>query len=86
MDALLGSNPDITNVNLIYEGQRLNVNQGIVPPPPPPPSGQTYYVQRGDTLKIIAARFGTTVDTILKLNPKITNPNLIYVGQVLRIP
>lgn len=86
VDALLASNPDITNVNLIYEGQRLHVSQGTVPPPPPPPSGQTYYVQRGDTLKLIAARFGTTLDTILKLNPNITNANLIYVGQAITLP
>lgn len=86
VDVLLAANPDITNVNLIYEGQRLNVTQGIVPPPPPPPSGQTYYVQRGDTLKLIAARFGTTLDVLLKLNPNITNANLIYVGQAITIP
>ena len=85
VDALLGSNPDITNVNLIYEGQRLNVNQGIVPPPPPPTSGQTYYVHRGDTLKSIAAKFNTTVDAILNLN-HILNPNLIYVGQGITLP
>ncbi|HSJ87213.1 MAG TPA: LysM peptidoglycan-binding domain-containing protein, partial [Anaerolineales bacterium] len=55
-------------------------------PPPPPPAGQTYWVQRGDTLRIIAAKFGTTVESILKLNPNITNPNLIFVGQAISIP
>jgi len=39
----------------------------------------------GDTLKIIANRFGTTVEKLLGLNPKITNPNLIYVGQVVQL-
>jgi LysM repeat protein len=86
VDALLAANPDITNANVIYEGERLIVNQNSVPnPPPPPPAGQTYYVQRGDTLKKIAARFGTTVDAILQLN-NIANPNLIYVGQALTLP
>jgi LysM repeat protein len=44
-----------------------------------------YYVARGDTLKKIAARFGTTVDAIASLN-NIWNYNLIYVGQRLLIP
>ncbi|HHV62403.1 MAG TPA: LysM peptidoglycan-binding domain-containing protein [Firmicutes bacterium] len=45
----------------------------------------TYVVQPGDTLAGIAARFGTTVEAIARAN-NITNPDLIYVGQVLRIP
>ncbi len=44
-----------------------------------------YVVRRGDTLYSIARRFGTTVDAILRLNG-LTNPNVIYVGQRLRIP
>ena len=45
-----------------------------------------YYVQRGDTLRNIASRWSTTVEEILKVNPQITNPNLIYVGQAINIP
>ncbi len=44
-----------------------------------------YTVQPGDTLTRIAARFGTTVAAIVESN-RLTNPNLIYVGQVLLIP
>lgn len=44
-----------------------------------------YTVQPGDTLTRIAARFGTTVGAIVEANG-LTNPNLIYVGQVLVIP
>jgi LysM repeat protein len=89
LENIMAHNPSITNANLIYEGQRLNiyaVAPGQTPPPPPPPVGQTYWVQKGDTLRIIAAKFGTTVDSILKVNPNITNPNLIYVGQAINIP
>ena len=90
VDALLAANKNITNVNLIYEGQRLTVYAAPNTPPPttPPPSsgGQTYYVKKGDTLRIIASRFTTTVDEILKVNSQITNPNLIYVGQAITIP
>lgn len=45
----------------------------------------TYTVQRGDTLSAIAARFGTTVAAIEQLN-HITNPRLIFAGQVLQLP
>lgn len=49
-------------------------------------SGETIYVvQRGDTLARIAARYGVTTKQIVDLNG-ITNPNLIFTGQKLRIP
>lgn len=92
MDVLVSLNADITNINRIYEGQRMVVPSGSgvpsTPPPatPPPTSGQTYTVQRSDTLRKIADRFNTTVDAILKVNPQIGNPNLIYVGQVINLP
>jgi LysM repeat protein len=85
VDALLAANPNITNRNVIYEGQHLKVYV-TTPPPTTPPGGQIYYAQRGDTLRRIAARFSTTVDVLLRLNPQITNPNVIYVGQAITIP
>ena len=45
----------------------------------------TYRVRPGDTLSAIAAQFGTTVREIAALND-ISNPSLIRVGQVLRLP
>ena len=44
-----------------------------------------YTVVKGDTLSKLAKRFGTTVNTLVKIN-HIKNPNLIIVGQVLLIP
>ena len=90
IDSILASNPGIKNANLIYEGQRLTIyvsSPGNPPPSnPPPASGQTYYAVKGDTLRKIAAKFNTTVDALLKLNPQITNPNVIYVGQAIAVP
>jgi len=88
VESIMANNPSITNVNLIYEGQCLTIYTTIPgnPLPPPPPTGQTYYVQKGDILRIIAAKFGTTVDAVLKVNPNISNPNVIYVGQAISIP
>lgn len=44
----------------------------------------TYTVKWGDTLSGIAAKYGTTVSALAKLND-ISNPNYIVVGQVLVI-
>lgn len=74
---------NIQNPNLIYIGQTLIIetnsssSSGI--------SYITYTVRRGNTLWAIARRYNTTVSAIATLN-QIQNPNLIYVGQVLRIP
>jgi len=43
-----------------------------------------YTVQRGDTLTKIAIQFDTTVERLVEEN-NISNPNLIFPGQVLRI-
>lgn len=57
------------------------------PPAAPLPSVVTtpYTVQAGDTLSTIASRFGTTVSVLVALNG-ITDPSLIRIGQVLRVP
>lgn len=49
----------------------------------------TYTVKAGDTLGTIASKLlgsSSRYTEILKLNPQITNPNLIRVGAVLKIP
>ena len=51
----------------------------------PESAGGTYVVQRGDTLARIAARYGVSTSALAAANG-IRNPNLIYTGQVLRIP
>lgn len=58
---------------------------GDTPSNPSTPSTNTYTVQYGDTLSAIALRFGTTVAILCQLN-NISNPNLIYAGQVLILP
>src|SRR5690625_653945 len=44
-----------------------------------------YIVKSGDTLSGIAKRYNTTVSELVRLN-NIANPNLIRVGQKLRLP
>lgn len=56
--------------------------------PTPKPAGApatTYKVKKGDTLSGIAAKYGTTVKALMKLN-KITDPSKLHVGQVLKLP
>ncbi len=83
---------NISNPDLIYADQLLQIPDGSAtpvpstpPPTTPPPTGGTYTVKTGDTLSAIARRFGTTVAAIAQAN-NISNVNLIYVGQVLVIP
>jgi murein DD-endopeptidase MepM/ murein hydrolase activator NlpD len=45
-----------------------------------------YTIQRGDTLTRIASDHGTTVSSLLRLNPQIEDPNQIQTGQVLHMP
>jgi LysM repeat protein len=52
--------------------------------PAAPAPVSTYTVVRGDSLSGIASRFGTTTRNLMSING-ITNPNLIRVGQVIRL-
>lgn len=68
---------------------------GEIPPTPTPDpertlpplrtSTETYYVRANDTLRIIANRYGVTVDAIVELN-LLANPDILSVGQALDIP
>ena len=48
-------------------------------------SDNYYLIKTGDTLGGIAAKFHTTVANLMALNPRITNANVIYAGEVIRI-
>ena len=69
-DILIGEDSKIPNIDNPLE---TNNTQTI-----------TYIVQRGNTLSQIAQKFGTTVQEIVNLNG-ITNPNLIFPGEKLKI-
>ena len=49
-------------------------------------NGSLYYrIAAGDTLGEIAAKYGTTAAKLVALNPNIKNPDLIFVGDLIRI-
>lgn len=45
-----------------------------------------YTIRKGDTVSSIAKRYGISNSDLLKMNPAITNPNMIREGQVLVVP
>lgn len=49
-----------------------------------PSVAQTHVVQYGETLSSIATRYSTTYQTLASLNG-LSNPNMIYAGQVLKV-
>ena len=67
----------IGDPNQIWPGQVLKVTGTAS-------QESTYYVQAGDTLSSIAAKFGTTVSNLVSIN-HISNPNVIYVGQKIYV-
>lgn len=87
----IGGNVDLDIGYIDYPGiiRRAGLNHlSETAPPPAPPSAPTYItytIQPGDTLSEIAERFGTTVSSLSALNG-ISDPNLIYAGNTLRIP
>ena len=77
----------------VYPGQKLHLPYPGMPLPTATPipadlprgTKVDYYVQAGDTLAVIAAKFNSTIDDIIKEN-KLEDPNAIFVGQKLVIP
>lgn len=74
----------IANPNLIYVGQKLRIPM-LSDYKIHDTSHRLYIVIRGNTLTQIAREYGVTIESIVELND-IANPNLIYVGETLRIP
>ena len=84
----------IIDPDILHVGQVLQVpNPPEIPPPggngsgvrPPQPATATYTVQPGDSLAIIAAKFNSNYFELAQLNG-ITDPDVLDVGQVLRVP
>lgn len=70
---------NLVAINGIGDPNRINVGQ-VLKVTGQPTSENTYFVQAGDTLSGIAAKFGTTVSNLVSRNG-IANPNVIYPGQ-----
>ncbi|MED5619871.1 TIGR02594 family protein [Ideonella sp. BN130291] len=79
--ALLRANPQIHDPDRIYAGDVIHLPAAGAGGASP----QVHVVRSGDTLSELAARYDTDVSTLARLN-HIANPNLIHVGDRLRLP
>ena len=52
----------------------------------PPGTTFDYTVQPGDTMDKIAKNHGVSTNQVIRANPGIANPNMIYPGQVIQVP
>jgi LysM repeat protein len=86
-DAIIRLN-SLANPDVLMVGQELKI-PAQQPASAQGSSGQAgegvYVVSKGDTLSLIAKRFGISLAELQKLN-NITNPDQISVGQKLRVP
>jgi len=49
-------------------------------------NGIFYIVQPGDTMYLIARRFNINLQLLIRSNPQILNPAIIYPGQIICVP
>lgn len=68
----------LSDPNFIVAGQRLRIPADLG-------AAATHTVSAGETLSSVASRYGTTIGALARVN-KIKDPNLIVVGQKLRVP
>ncbi len=86
LQALLNANPQVTNPNQLYPGQNVCVPRSMPPPQTCPAGTFPYTVQKGDSMWSIAQKFGVSLDALIRANPQIPNPSLIYPGQIVCVP
>lgn len=81
---------EILRVNPILQGQAFIFPGQIIHIPLPGEAqvirASLYIVQPEETLNGIALKFNVPVGALLEANPQITDPNLIYPGQIIAIP
>lgn len=79
------ADPDTTWVILAATqggGESITTEFNVVPRL----EARTYTVESGDTLFEIASRFDTSVNALVRANPEIEDPTLIFPGQELVLP
>ena len=78
-EAILGQNPTVSDPDTLVEGTVLTVIVGSESVP------KTHVVRVGETLGLIAERYGVTTQALARANG-LTDPSRIRVGQTLIIP
>lgn len=83
----------LTNESILFVGDEMlipNPGMDFPTPTPLPPNLRRgfeieYFVLPGDSIKIIAEKFLSTVDDIIEAND-LDDPNAIFPGQILKVP
>lgn len=77
----------LSPTSFLYVGQLLRLPESAPPSPPPAPAAPAgqHLVSPGETVYGIAVRYGVSPAALVQLN-RLTNPNLLFVGQRLLIP
>ncbi|NLP37438.1 MAG: LysM peptidoglycan-binding domain-containing protein [Firmicutes bacterium] len=90
LQALIKANPHISDPNKIFPCDVLCVPGKVqdcrVPKHCPPGFQGRYTVKPGDTMFLIAQRFGVSLQALIKANPHISDPNMIFPCDVLCVP
>lgn len=79
------SQGDYVDPTPYLQGTKTLKPYGYVEQKPTPSNEEVYIVVAGDTLSKIASKYNTTYQKLAEYNG-IKNPNLIYPGQVIKIP
>lgn len=82
--AALAATNGIDNTNHVWVGQQLTIPSGSSGGWRSSGSGTMVTVGRGDSLSLIAAMYGMTVQELMDLNG-LTNPNHVWIGQQLQV-
>ena len=82
VDALMKDNN--LSSHLIYPGDKLNYSSSSVEHLAQAKNDGYYTIALGDTLGTVADKFGTSVDNLVEIN-NLSNPHLVYVGQVIKV-
>lgn len=78
VDKIMSVNPSIKRASEIYVGQVIKLPSQV--------AYKNYTVKRGDSLSQIADDNDTTVAELMKLNPNIDRPELIVIGDTVKVP
>lgn len=91
---LLAMNPQITNPNRIYVGQKIVIGyiektvtgkQSDAVDKGAQGAGEFYMVRRGDSLYKIAKMHKMTLNNLYAMNPQVVGKRYIYAGQKIRV-
>jgi morphogenetic protein associated with SpoVID len=87
LDGIIALNPQIQDPNKIEVGMKVKIPSQ--PQPVEPPSSDyahKHIVKQGDSLWKLGKAWQIPLQTIIKANPQLKNPNVLMTGEVVYIP